>query len=201
MVDQTGQSCPVSEKPQPRKRHATGRVSREQWLEAALSALAQGGVAAVRVDALAKSLSISRSGFYWHFADRGALLDEMKDYWAGTFTESVARQATPEESDPRGQLYALSELIQKSGANQYDLAFWSWARSDPDVAVLVERVAKFRDAHVRGLIAALGFSGDDLEARTRLFVTYHSWGSTMYGDRPASEAAARRIVDVIVATA
>jgi AcrR family transcriptional regulator len=43
------------------------------WVEAALDALAEGGVDAVRVDPLAKRLGVTRGSFYWHFKDRAAL--------------------------------------------------------------------------------------------------------------------------------
>ncbi|MFD0204826.1 MULTISPECIES: TetR family transcriptional regulator [Saccharothrix] len=45
-----------------------GRVTREDWMMAALRALARGGVAAVAVDALAGELDITRGSFYWHSA-------------------------------------------------------------------------------------------------------------------------------------
>ena len=43
----------------------------------------------MRVEALAARLGVSKGGFYWHFADRRALLDEMLDTWEKAGTDDV----------------------------------------------------------------------------------------------------------------
>ncbi|MBR9990945.1 MAG: helix-turn-helix transcriptional regulator, partial [Gemmatimonadetes bacterium] len=43
---------------------------REEWLSAAAQAMSDGGVEAVRVEAIARDLSITKGSFYWHFKDR-----------------------------------------------------------------------------------------------------------------------------------
>ena len=52
------------------------RTPRETWVEHGLQVLAEGGVDAVRVEALAKALGVTKGGFYGYFADRDALLTE-----------------------------------------------------------------------------------------------------------------------------
>jgi AcrR family transcriptional regulator len=47
--------------------------SREDWIRAAGRRLAQGGAAAVAVEALARDLGVTKGSFYWHFRDRAAL--------------------------------------------------------------------------------------------------------------------------------
>ena len=51
------------------------RTPRGAWVHAGLQALAAGGPDAVRVETLAVWLGVSKGGFYWHFADRQALLE------------------------------------------------------------------------------------------------------------------------------
>jgi len=46
-----------------------------------LRALDAGGPDAVRAEALAQALGVTRGGFYGHFAGRSALLEEMLDTW------------------------------------------------------------------------------------------------------------------------
>jgi AcrR family transcriptional regulator len=50
-------------------------------VEEGLRALGDGGLDAVRVESLAQAIGVTKGGFYWHFADRGALLDEVLDAW------------------------------------------------------------------------------------------------------------------------
>jgi AcrR family transcriptional regulator len=66
------------------------RVSKDQWLSAALDMLETGGVNNVRVERIAAKLSISKSGFYWHFKDRRDLLSHILEYWAHEYTEVVS---------------------------------------------------------------------------------------------------------------
>jgi hypothetical protein len=42
------------------------RTPRSKWIEEGLRALAAGGPEAVRIEALAHALSVSKGGFYWH---------------------------------------------------------------------------------------------------------------------------------------
>ena len=49
------------------------RLSRQAWVQAALEALAEGGLAAVAVEPLAARLGATKGSFYWHFANRDAL--------------------------------------------------------------------------------------------------------------------------------
>ena len=65
------------------------QLSAQDWTNAALRALADGGVAAVRVDVLARSLGVTRGSFYWHFADRDALLQTALEQWEQTVTTQV----------------------------------------------------------------------------------------------------------------
>ena len=66
----------------------------EAWIAAAFDALAEGGIDAVRVEPLAKALDITKGSFYWHFADRRALLDAMLGAWAEGRIAAIREQAT-----------------------------------------------------------------------------------------------------------
>ena len=43
------------------------RLSREDWVAAALHIFAWKGIDAVRVEPLAQSLNVTKGSFYWHF--------------------------------------------------------------------------------------------------------------------------------------
>ena len=60
---------------------APTRTPRSSWIEQGLRALAAGGADAVRIEPLAQALGVTRGGFYWHFDDRRALLEEILDAW------------------------------------------------------------------------------------------------------------------------
>jgi AcrR family transcriptional regulator len=90
---------------------ANVRTPRGAWVHAALQALAAGGPDAVRVETLAASLGVSKGGFYWHFTDRQALLEEMLDTWEKTGTEDIIARVDSQPGDPRAK---LQQLLQRS---------------------------------------------------------------------------------------
>ncbi len=169
------------------------RASRADWLEAALEALARDGVDGVRVERLARSLRIAKSGFYWHFRDRDDLLAQLLRFWAHEFTGVATENPELRAGEPRERLRRLAEMILDADLTRYELAFRAWAKQDPKVATEVRRVYRDRLDFVGGILAKLGFEGDDLEMRTRLFVAYHSWERVMFSKEP--KRALRALID------
>ena len=160
----------------------TKRVSKDQWLELALETLASHGVAAVKIERLAKALGTSRSGFYWHFKTRQDLLVRILDYWLHEFTGVVTDNPDVKKLDPKKRLRTVMDMIRNKNLTKYDLAIQSWAKTDPVANRVLRQVVKTRLDFLRSIFADLGFDGDELEMRARLFVCYHSWEDTMFPD-------------------
>src|SRR6266498_1921242 len=68
---------------------ASTRTPGSSWIEEELRALAAGGPDAVRIELLARALGVTRGGFYWHFDDRRALLEEILDTWERVSVDEV----------------------------------------------------------------------------------------------------------------
>ncbi|MEV2273870.1 TetR/AcrR family transcriptional regulator [Nonomuraea africana] len=85
---------------------ATGRLTPQDWTTAALRAMAQGGVDAVSVNALAGQLKATRGSFYWHFRDRDALLSAAMEMWEQDHTAALIT-ALGDIQDPRQRLRTL----------------------------------------------------------------------------------------------
>ena len=158
------------------------RVSKEQWLETALDTLASIGVDGVKIERLSKALGVSRSGFYWHFKNRQDLFAHILDFWVRRYTGILTHNPDVAKLDPKKRLLITMETIRDKHLTKYDLAMTSWARSDPMARRAVKKVVKMRLDYLRIIFADLGFKGDALEMRTRLFVCYHSWEDTMFTD-------------------
>src|SRR3954452_9786901 len=80
------------------------------WTEAALRALAHGGLAAGAVEPLAKSLGTTKGSFYWHFADRNALLAAALERWEERDTDLVIATVA-RGPDAATRLRALLHLV------------------------------------------------------------------------------------------
>ena len=145
---------------------AVNRTPRSLWIEEGLRALADAGPDAVRVEALARSLGVTKGGFYWHFEDRGALLREMLDTWERVSIDEAIKIVEGEGGDARDRLRRLFALALSSDElRRIDLAVRDWARRDQDVANRLRRVDNQRMAYLRSLFGAFCADEDDMEAR------------------------------------
>jgi AcrR family transcriptional regulator len=146
---------------------ANVRTPRGAWIEAALQALSAGGPEAVRVEALATSLGVSKGGFYWHFKDRQALLEEMLDSWERSVAENVIAEVESTAAAPRAklrQLFALAPSVDFA----VELAIREWARRDGEVAARVRRIDNRRMDYLRSLFGQLGLDEEEAEVRALL---------------------------------
>lgn len=149
------------------RRVATVRTPREAWIDAALQALAAGGPQGVRVEALAASLEVTKGGFYWHFSDRQALLDELLDTWEKALVDDVIARVESQAVDPRAKLQQL--FAQAPSVNfAAELAIRDWARRDREVVKRVRRVDNRRMEYLRSLFSQFCPEERDVEARSML---------------------------------
>ncbi len=145
------------------------RTPREAWVEAALEALASGGPEAIRVEALATQLGVTKGGFYWHFKDRAALLEEMLESWEQRVVGDVIAQIESEPEEPRAKLRHLFALAASApDLLPIELALRDWSRRDGEVAARLERVDNQRMDYLRSLFGPICADEDDAEARSIL---------------------------------
>ncbi|RZS32396.1 TetR family transcriptional regulator [Herbihabitans rhizosphaerae] len=145
------------------------RTPREMWVEAGLRALADGGVDAVRVEALAKALGVTKGGFYGYFADRGALLTEMLDTWERESVDDVFERIEQEGGDALDKVRLAGQLtFSNDRLFPIDLAVRDWARRDEEVAERLRRVDNSRMRLLRDAISTFCPDPDEVEARSLL---------------------------------
>lgn len=146
------------------------RTPRERWVEEGLTVLADAGPDAVRVEALAKRLGVTKGGFYGYFADRDALLTAMLDTWEREAADEVLdRVRQDQHGDPR-TLVTLAGILTFSGdrLRPIDLAVRDWARRDETVAARLRRVDNRRMELLREMIGTFCPDPDEVEARALL---------------------------------
>ena len=143
------------------------RTPRYRWIEQGLQALAAGGPDAVRVEALAKELGVTKGGFYGSFADRNALLEAMLDTWERESTDDVLDRVEREGGDPRTRIERAGVLtFSDDRLLPIDLAVRDWARRDEAVARRLRRVDNRRMELLREMIGTFCTDPDEVEARS-----------------------------------
>ncbi|MDP9868451.1 MULTISPECIES: TetR/AcrR family transcriptional regulator [Streptosporangium] len=178
-------------------RHIMGatRTPRERWIEEGLQALATGGPDAVRVEALAKKLGVTKGGFYGSFADRDALLKAMLETWERESTDEVIDRVEREGGDPRAKIQRAGVLtFSDDRLLPIDLAIRDWARRDEAVAERLRRVDNRRMALLRELIGTFCSDADEVEARSMLAFCVaigEHFLAADHGDRTRAQVLAR----------
>jgi AcrR family transcriptional regulator len=144
------------------------RTPRATWIAAGLQALAAGGPDAVRIEPLAKSLGVTRGGFYGHFEDRGALLEAILDTWERAATDEVHEQVERRGGDPRTKIRRAGALTFSEELLPIELAIRDWSRRDTAVAERLRRVDNRRMEYLRSLFASFCPDEAEVEARSVL---------------------------------
>jgi len=148
---------------------ALTRTPRSSWIDEGLRALAAGGPDAVRIETLARALGVTKGGFYWHFDDRRALLEEMLDTWERVGVDEVIERVESDGGDARAKLRRLF-AIAASGDEvlRTDLAVRDWSRREESVAERLQRVDNRRMDYMRSLFGCFCPDEDEVEARCML---------------------------------
>jgi AcrR family transcriptional regulator len=150
------------------------RTPRSSWIEEGLRALGVGGPDAVRIEALAEALGVTKGGFYWHFDDRRALLDEMLDTWERVVIDEAIERVEEGGGDATSKLerlLALASSKQARALGSIDLAIRDWARRDQAVARRLRRVDNRRMEYLRSLFAPSCRDESEVEARCLLVLS------------------------------
>jgi AcrR family transcriptional regulator len=150
------------------------RLTAEDWAAAALTALVERGVGAVAVEPLAVQLGATKGSFYWHFTDRGALVDAALALWEARETDGVIAQlATVEEPDERLRL--LLELVLTVPEADSVVRLFRDV-DDPRVRAALERVTQRRLGYLVEQLEACGHDPDAARTRgTLAYAAYLGW--------------------------
>ena len=170
------------------------RTPRSGWIDEGLRALAAGGPDAVRIESLARALGVSKGGFYLHFDDRQALLEELLDTWERVSIDEVIERVDGTGGDARARLRRLFGLASSSeGLLAIDLAVRDWSRRDPAVAERLRRADNRRMEYMRSLFAAFCPDEDDVEVRCMLAFSLYigsHFVAADHGDRSRADVLA-----------
>lgn len=147
-------------------------LSARDWAEAALETLAAGGLDGVAVEPLARRLNVTKGSFYWHFANREALLKAALDLWEQRETVDVI-EGLEDEPDPYERivnLFKRANASHKAGRLYLALAA---ATDDVRVNEAVQRVSARRLAYLEKCYRALGMeAGEALLWATFAYATF-----------------------------
>jgi AcrR family transcriptional regulator len=150
------------------------RGTPDLWLDAAYDLLVEGGVEAVKVMPLAQRLGLSRTSFYWHFADREALLAGLIARWEAKNTGNlVARCEAPAATIAQAMLNLFDCWVEPAlFDSRLEFAMRTWALTDKAVEAAMAGADATRVAAITGLFRRFGFAEAEADTRARtLYLT------------------------------
>jgi AcrR family transcriptional regulator len=188
-----------SEKTKPRT-----QLDRNEWIDGAIEALADEGIAGMRVESLAKRLGVTKGSFYWHFKDRQDLVDAVLQTWKQGRIRDIDKQsgaAAGHEFDHLLQIIDVYSSNRNRKGISIELAVRDWARRDTQASVVVEEVDTYRLEGARKLFVARGVGDNEAKSRSLLLYAYVFGQSLLAYDRydPAIIDFKRWIAEHIVA--
>ena len=157
------------------ERRASGqrRLTRDDWITAALAAIADSGLAAVAVEPLAARLGATKGSFYWHFKNRDALLDAAISRWEKETTTDVGAEITTARDAPASQFRRMVvSVIERAEQDRIVPALLASA-AHPAVAPALKRVTAARLGLIATVLRRLGFP--PAEARRRALLAYSAY--------------------------
>ena len=173
-------------------------LARDDWANAALDAIARGGVDSVAVETIAAELGATKGSFYWHFENRDALVQAALDLWEQRRTDAVI-EYLEREPDPAKRLRTVMEAGAELGpADRAEIALLG-NPGHPAAAKAVRRVARRRISYLAEQLEGLGYERDDaLDRAVLIYNVYVGYVQMAHlAPRLITAEARRRQVEVV----
>ena len=148
------------------------RLSANDWAEAALDVIRDSGVPAVAVESLAKRLGVTKGSFYWHFANREALIDAALARWEENDRLTFERSLSIIK-DPHDKMRALFRRTRQEIRSHVIFCHLFMAVDHAKVGEVMQRVSERRIEFLRRGFIQLGMGPVDALHRARM--TYMSY--------------------------
>jgi AcrR family transcriptional regulator len=152
----------------PRRGRAHTRLSAADWERAALEMIAQEGVGALAVEALARRLGVTKGSFYWHFKNRETLLQAALNRWEADDDAELQHHIGTTGDAPRRRLGALFRWVSGEAQAHRIYAALLQALDHPLVRPTMMRVSQRRMDFLETAFREAGLDQDAARHRARL---------------------------------
>ncbi len=144
-------------------------TSRRDWLKAGQVLLIEGGIDAVKLQALTCRLGVSTGSFYHHFGSFDVYLSALAEVYGAEQARVPIDEARARVGDDPATLLREATLIfADRSMRQLNVAMRAWAHSDARALAAIRRYDETLMAELDAVFLALGF--DELAAKARSLV-------------------------------
>lgn len=169
------------------------RLTAQEWIDFALKTLAREGFVALKAEALARRLGVSRGSFYWHFTDLDAFHASVIEHWKLKATEAIITDIERHASRER-RLSALLHHAFGHGA-AVEVRMRAWAENNVAAARALGEIDRRRRGYLEQLLVEAGIPRPLAATRSRLL--YWSYlGAAWSRSRLAGERLERVVAEL-----
>jgi AcrR family transcriptional regulator len=141
-------------------------LTTSDWAQAALQLIAEKGLGALTITALAARLGATKGSFYWHFKGRDELLAAALARWEHSVVETIrGLDAIP---DHRRRLELILDAASQPPRSRSLYAALAEAAEDPVVRKVLQRVASLRIDYLELCYRGLGLAAASAKAHAVL---------------------------------
>jgi AcrR family transcriptional regulator len=144
-------------------------LSRESWLEAARKQLERRGIAAVKIDALARQFKVTRGSFYFHFAGLKDLHEGLIGIWRVRNCEPFrALQDLTMDGHAFFAKVIRTMVDEDPFSSSLDMAIRDWSRTSRTLAAEVKATDALRIELLARAFRDMGYDADESVVRARI---------------------------------
>jgi AcrR family transcriptional regulator len=167
------------------------RLTKDDWIRAAINAIEHEGVAGIAVEPIAIALGTTKGSFYWHFTNRDELIAATMQQWEEQATNAVIASVT-EIADPLSRLRQLLRVVFGHEREDRIEARIVLAPFDARISPTVERVTALRIEFLVTLFRGLGFNRSTAAKRARIaYAAYLGHLRLLLDEKPVAPTRSR----------
>ena len=171
----------------------------DDWVQAGVALLAEGGPNALRIGRLCERLEVTKGSFYWHFTDMRAYRAALADAWGNLYEQWRHRMESLRHADPRDRLVEMMQALMAPDHWALERAMRIWALTDDAVMESVRRSDGRVLSEVRQAFVDCGFDEDEAALRSSvLFAAGVGLLHEARGTQDAPAALRERVLDLML---
>ena len=150
------------------KKQSGWRGSEDLWLDAAYELLVTSGIEALKIMPLAETLDLSRTSFYYHFANREALLSALLIRWEEKNTGNLVSMTRKFAETINEAVFNLFDCWIDPALfdARFDFAVRNWAQNSPSLKPRMEAADQARIKAITDMFQRFDYSQHQAETRS-----------------------------------
>ncbi|NNE05262.1 MAG: TetR/AcrR family transcriptional regulator [Xanthomonadales bacterium] len=178
------------------KKKERSTLTARDWERGALEMIAEQGVASLAVEPLARRMGITKGSFYWHFANREALLEQALQRWEEHDARNL-NTALGAIAKPRDRLISFFRRVGQERLTHDVYSALCAAADHAQVIPVLDRVAERRMRHIAAAFEELGFTTGRARHRAQLVYSVYLGFLQLQRQKQAPELSSNAFEDYV----